>query len=578
MIDFDRMKLAMRNDYERMGVIRRKRYDMICHYAGTGYADLDKKYEKPVNMTSLFIRTVSSYLSPIQPQVLMSTMKSKYRPAASQMGDYTNKKLTELKFGQVVSEAAVDAQLVMGIVKVCLASPAASRFDGYTEPGEVMMSTIDFDDFGCDTSAKSLRDCAYYWHRYVVPYKEVRNLSLFKKKARKELSPRSRDDFTNPDGSPRVQGIGMGDAMDQYEDFVELCELYMRDEEMVYTFEVSGNELLLEQEWVGPKCGPLHFLYFHSIPGQLFPKGPLMDTVLLDKSINAHWKKNDNEAAAYKKVVLYSDASQAEIHRNASSGDWIQSNSPNNTKEVETGGPVQTISIWTGTQMEVHNLLSGNIRSIGGLGTSAKTATQEKLIAESASNIIAGHAKRVYEFSHDLADAVGWYLWYNPFDTMKTTRYAPGFPSASIERELPPEDRYGIEYEELGLKLDPYSLSYKTPQEKMALINQMVKEVFIPLLPSFTNPASAGFMESFVRMAARLEALPELLELLDQLIGVAGSQQGDTEEGEQSPQYPQQNGPREYIRTSRPGQTDVGHRQSLEQQMMATMKTTGEQQ
>src|SRR5207253_775171 len=131
-------------------------------------------------------------------------------------------------------------------------------------------------------------------HRYRAPLEVIRNSKIYSK-GRKDLSP-STDTAYNLEGDERISMIGrtyLGMDSEEFEDFVDLWEVYLPRHRMVLTLiddQLTGAsktgmtngspaDALRAQHWLGPETGPYHLLSYGMVPGNAMPKAPIMDLI-----------------------------------------------------------------------------------------------------------------------------------------------------------------------------------------------------------------------------------------------------------------------------------------------------------
>jgi hypothetical protein len=219
--------------------------------------------------------------------------------------------------------------------------------------------------------------------------------------------------------------------------------------------------------------------------------------------------------------------------------------------------------------------MAGNPRSLGGLSTSAKTFGQEKLIADSASKMIQSMAKKTIAHAQDSMEALGWFFWNNPHQTFESTYQLPGMPDVTADRSVSPAARMQIPWEKMQLDIDPYSLTYRPPAERAAILDKMLKEVFIPFAPMFAQPGIGELLDKYTRLQAKYQNIPEIAELAETLIGSQGSQQVGAGEEQLEP-MDQASQTTTHERVSRPGMTDQGNEQELLQMMASGKNNQGD--
>ena len=181
-------------------------------------------------------------------------------------------------------------------------------------------------------------------------------------------------------------------------------------------------------------------------------------------------------------------------------------------------------------------------------------------------------------FTNDLMgmDGIGWFWWNNPRENFTASYQAEGVPDVSIDRKVTPYDRFGIPADEIDIQVDTYSFVRQTPQMRVRGLDEMVQTVILKALPLFNQPGISELLAEYIRMKAKYTNNPDLIVLLEKLQGVQGPPAGQESAPEE--RMPDET-VRSYERISRPGMTDEGSMQAIQQRMGAgEMAMGGDQQ
>lgn len=577
-VNLPKLKEVIDSDNQVLDPFRIKLVEHVREHAGSNYSDYGTETHKPVNVISLFIRIVLDFLGGSDPRMMCSTFTKSYKPYASTLEGWGNRRLVKMKFQNTLQSAILDALFLMGTVKTSITAPNQARFGGYEKkPGEVSMSSVPFEDLIFDTNAKKRSECDYIGHYYDAYYEDVRNSKLFSNKPRLALVPKSQNAFTET-GGERISQISAGGSPlhEDYEDKIRLCEVWLRRQNIIVTFdpEDSSDTPLLVQKWIGPACGPYTFLSFAELIGQLLPKAPVMDLIDMDRTLNALWCKTDDQANRSKKITLYKDSTTAKTMEEVKDGAWVQTDNPKDVIEVVLGGPDAPTATWANTTWNMVTEYGGGLKNLGGLASQAKTATQEKLIHESASNLIRSMGSRVLTFTQELMTVMGWFWWMSPREEMTMEYTVPGLPDISAVQRVTPFHRFSIPYDEIDIQMDPYSLVRQTPQMRSEAIDELVKGWLLPAMPMFGQPGVKDVLVAAIKMKGRYMGNPDWEELVDKLEGVGGPPEGNSPV--QEPGMPSET-TRTYERISKPGMTDEGNAQVLQQMMAGGQPSEGGQ-
>lgn len=575
---YGRLFQAMRVSRRILEAYRSERLHAVRQFVGRHYSDGGPELKVPVNMIGRYVQIVARSLVPTCPRVMMSTQVKEKQPAVSAMQEWMNQRLSQQHFDEVLERWVIDALFCIGIMKVALATPADSAVYGYTEPAGVPFAeVVDLDDFVFDIGCKSLRQASFVGHRYRIPLEVAQGLSYFDKDQRKNLAAAaSPDDYRiNQEGDERIGVVGQGWTGGEERDFeemVDLWEIYLPRQKQVLTFASHNGGVpdtdsvpLRTQEWVGPDCGPFHFLQLMPVPGNPIPKSPVMDLIDLHESINHSYRKLINQMGRQKEVlpVRGGQVDDAKNLVQASDGDAFACDNADNIKPVSYGGPNPTNAQFTVHLGDVFNKMAGNLDLLSGAAPQSKTATQDKLLAENASAGVSDMADKTTAGVAKVLEAYSWYWWYHPQQVMNTQHALPGLPDVSIKRSLKPGGAAGDglkregRFEDLKVRVDPYSMVYRSPQQRLQFLFMMFDK-FAPVLPLLQQQGVQMDVQFFIKKIGEYADEPDIVNLFTVSEPVPQTQAPDTSVGMPN------NTSREYTRRSVGQDTEANRAADME--------------
>lgn len=500
---YARLFESMRAGRQRMERHRRERFRALKAYCGNHYSDNGADDPTPINLIDRYVQVMSKFLVPACPRADIVSRDQKQAAAVRGMKDWLNVHLKKTYFEDTLSEWVVNAFFGTSVMKVGLTTPADSATTGYTlRAGLPFAEPIDADDWVFDPGAKNVKRAAWVAHRYRIAVEVARKLDYFDSKERKKIVPDSPGSVMfNAEGDERVESIGRGnggygDGCD-YRDMADLWEVYVPDLKKVYTFRASSGggvppaeaKPLRVQEWVGPACGPYHYLTLAPVPGNAYGKGVLLDLLPLHNAVNQAYTKLIDQLLRQKTVYAGRDVEDSLALINASDGEAVKLDSIDALQELKYGGADQASAAFSVHLSDVFNAAAGNLAVLSGSGQQAKTATQEKLLSENASSGVAGMQGKTVAATSRVLEALCWYYWYHPEMVMESNRTVPGLPDVSRQVRVYPgtfPDRNKLrrdgDFESLDCRVDPYSMVFKTPQQRLSGI-MTVLDKFVPLSP-----------------------------------------------------------------------------------------------
>ena len=144
----------------------------------------------------------------------------------------------------------------------------------------------------------------------------------------------------------------------------------------------------------------------------------------LNDIINGLLRKQKRQAQRQKDIPFYQDGSHedAEDCNAISDGEWPRVQNPESVNVLKMGGVDQQNQAFSYSMMEQFDRMAGNLQAMAGLGPSAETATQDKLIHGAVSKREANMQYRVVDFTANICKDLGWLLW-NDEVTERDTHY-----------------------------------------------------------------------------------------------------------------------------------------------------------
>lgn len=469
---------------------------MIRLDAGADWSDNAADLRRPWNGIGIFRRVVLQALISGNPRAMLSTWKKEDKIAVAAAQDWSNRQFERINLGENLRRWADDALYWMGIMMTGITTPIESERSGWrTFAGEAYAQTVDPDDYLCDIFARNFDELSWEGNRYRASAK-VANV-LFKLRGEQKLIGETAESF-NQDGDERVGMIGKGYVGGEYDEFGEMTDLwqiFLPSHRMVLTFRSEGghlpsseNDLLFSQEYIGPDRGPYLKLGFNWVPGNLFPRGPIMDLYPLDESINGQLRKVLRQAERFKQNNIYTGAAAKDMERlnEADDGEDVQIDRLAEIKQWVNQPPSPQLFGVTQAMMQIFNKLAGNLDTLGGLARQAGTAAQEQQLNQNAAGFIGGLQRAMTMGTSQVMNNLLWYYWLDPQGVMRSEFKLRADPNVGVIREVYPggaEDEFGrprqyrrdLSWDDLEVKVDPYSLNMDTPQSKLGHLRAILQ-------------------------------------------------------------------------------------------------------
>lgn len=569
-VDISRLTESMRHARRVLERFRAEMKYAVTQYVGKHYAEGGAELKVPVNLIARYVQVMSRSLVPKCPRVMYSTRDRKNQPAVSAMQEWVNRRIVSEHFDNKLHRWVQNSLFGLSVMKVALGTPGDSARKGYTAPAGVPFAeVIDLDDFVFDAGAKDFSEASFIGHRYRIPLEVAESLTYFDSKGRKQLSTvASPNDYrlNQDDGDERINLIGtgfQGPEERDFEEMVDLWEVYLPRQKLVLTLAsdhggvpAGDSEPLRSQEWMGPDCGPYHWLSMMPVPGNPVSKAPVQDLIDLHEFVNHGYRKLTNQMQRQKEVlpVRGGQVDDANELKNCDDGGMFQCDNADTIKPVNYGGPNPVNANFTIHLSDLFNKMAGNLDLLSGSAPQSKTATQDKILAAGATGGVADMQETVTGGIAAVLDAYSWYWWYHPEMVMEVPYSPPGLPDVGITRKIypgvaaaanPGQVARNGRYEDILCRVDPYSLVYRTPQERLQFIMGVVKEM-MPMLPMLQQQGIQFDAMKYFQKIAEYADEPDINDLFTVAEPVMPPESGGGGSGSKMPAETS----REYIRKS----------------------------
>lgn len=526
-IDYNRLARAVQNAREVLRKPRTYRVEMAREVGGHRYGAGGSDKPRKVNLLSLYQTLIGGTLVSQEPRYLLAALNGAPRAAVRTEQDWLNEQCVRIHLADDLRECVHNALYWEGWMKVGLTTPceAATSAWGVTA-GEPGAWAIDNDDIVYDVSAKRPREFTFIGHRYRCP-KDVAK-KLYGSKAKNLESDYDRD--FNRDGDERIDRIarGMFGTNEEFEDHVELWEICLPRHNLVVTMADTDvmtadprdgkARPLWEQRLIAGPHGQYVRLAFQHVPGNAPGKGPMSDLWELDQDANNTYRKIARMAARMKELTLYRRRNDEDANEIATKpdGSMVGVEDPESIKTVVTAG--NALPVLTTVAIGYKDLFDfvSNLSIVGGRGPQAKTATQEKILAANAGAGIGVMQNAVLAFAAKVGESLLWLSHHHPQLEMSSDYKVPGL-DISEPRTLYPagSDRdpaRDYPFKSMGFRINPYSMSYRSPEELVAFLDQTVMQL-APMLPILEQRGISFDPTVLIDYKADYSNMPELKEM-----------------------------------------------------------------
>lgn len=569
-IDVPRLARAMERARMVLKYFREERRMAVQSFVGKHWAEGGSEKKMPLNLLALWVQVVGRNLVAKNPRVMVTSKDPKIVPQVSAMQDWANQRVEEMHLDEELRRFVEDALYCIGIMKVGIATPADAVIGGYVSPAGVPFAeSIDLDDFVFDITARKFKESAFMGHKFRIPRSEAENLG-YNPKVVARMPEGGGNRTTNQGGDERIESLGRNYQItddDEYDPMVELWEIYLPRIRRIVVLAADDSgvpptdlEPLSVREWFGPACGPYHILGFLWVPGNAMPKGPITDLVDLADLVNRLYRKLGNQADRQKEVLPVRGGAVDDGKKliQANDGEAFSCDNADTIKPINYGGPNAVNLNFAVHTKDLFSFMGGNLDLLGGRAPQSKTASQDKLLNENASAGVSDMQETTVKATASIMSALLWFWWHHPEQVMTTTRNAgSGLEDISIQRNLYPRgavDAYGKaqtftrngRYEDLMLRVDPYSMRYRSPSERLQFLSNLV-QTMQPMLPLLQQQGIMFDAQFYLKKVAEYSDEPDVSQLFT--IQEPPPPQGSPSDQQQMPGAGGPNGG-EYIRRS----------------------------
>lgn len=533
-VDLSRLPDAWRASRRVLRKFRENRREFVREYAGGHYAEDGAPATVYVNLIAQYVSIVVRSLTGQNLRGLVTPRDRSHKPLADAMQAWLNGQFQRMNLAGELERVVLDAAFSIGIAKVALATPSdAAQLAWGLRGGQPFVRRVDLDDFAFDPHARDFAEVGFIGHRFRVPLDAVRDSPLYDRAERGKLTA-SEDPRHNRDGDERVNRISTGhhpgyDA--EFEEHADLWEFYFPRRRLLVTVsddQVDGESEprpLRVVEWVGPDAGPYHVLGLcPPPPNNAMPKSPLMDLYPLHCLLNNLYRKLAEQAERQKDVLAVRRRSADDAANVGREGDGgiIPVDNPEDMKTVSFPGANPGNNAFFEQGKGLYSWLAGNLDSLGGLQPQAKTLGQDAMLERNSSRLVADMQERVVGLTSRVMGALGWYYYHHPKLVMKSEKSVPG-TGAVIPRSvypagsgLDPREHHvrDVSFDELAIRVDPYSMPYSTPKEREAKLDAVVTQTLMPLFPLLQQQGVQLDAAKYLEKKAEYGDVPDLPEIV----------------------------------------------------------------
>jgi len=517
-----RLHKAIRASRSALEPFRRVRHRLIKDYVGSWYSENGAENKTLVNLINQTARIYTVALASNNPQVLVSTPSDQNLHFAARFEVNLNKLISDMSLNQTFRSILLDAFFCLGC-GVVMMRDTDTRFHGLLEseedvwldPGEPWFNRVSLDDLILDMPAKELTKMRYCGHRYRADYEKVMEEPGYDKKVKEMLRPTSRKHHDSVGAARDIASDWGGAEDDDLKDMIWLMDLWIPENNSIVTMACEQESLapLIEREWIGCQSGPYKFLSLGDTPDNLIPTSPAINLKGMHDLLNRLHRRMEEDSDAHRTVNVYPPGMEddAERLRTAQRNGWYRGKNPEQIKQFSTGGVDQRDMALASFLTGEYDRMAGNLQAMGGLGQQASTLGQEELIHGNLSRNVADMRMAVVNFASEAILDLGRLMWEDQNMELQTSMEDKRL-KMQITSNWTPDYRVG-RFEDYDFRVEPYSMVFKTPEQKLQELFQVLREI-APLWPMFQASGASIDAEAIVEEIARLKNRPEFMRFI----------------------------------------------------------------
>lgn len=487
------------------------------------------------------------------PRALFSTKHRELKWTAANLELAVNQIPDEINFEVTLRRLVIEALFSIGVAKCGLYT--VGNILGH-EYGAPFVDVVTLDELIIDMAAKHLDLVQYIGNTYWMDFEDVMEEESFNNK-----DDLASDDFTviGEAGEDVAQGITVGETAELFKKKIQLCDVWLPSDNLMVTYAVTTKRRLKTIEWEGPERGPYSVLGFGDVCGNLLPIAPVSGWRDLHELGNALYRKLGDQADSQKTALGFQgDDEGAEAFKVAKDGDGIKYTSSPPIKMTAGGIDPTTLAFFEECK-SLFSYFGGNLDALGGLSPQSKTLGQDRLISEASSAQIREMAAHVVKFTTEIFRNLAYYEWHDPVRRRNLRKSIPG---TDLEIIVPwnKESRRG-KFVLYDLEIDVFSLQDNSPSAKLQRLMSMLKEIVFPLMPAIEQAGGILDVQALLEVAAKWQDIDELKDI------VRFVEQPEMMSSSNS-QASMQSTTRQVERINRPGATEAGKSQALQQVLL----------
>lgn len=480
---------------------------MLREYVGAHYmASEGFTKAQPMNIIQVATNIYISQFASGTPRVNVVARNPALKATAKYLTIDLNCLSSEIKLKETLKKMIMASMLGTGFAKLGVAP-------GVGTDSMPFLQYVSHDDMILDLKAKSWESQFFMGNYYEIPLDVLQddpdiNQNELKKVVTQRWADKSSDthieDALNTDNN--------------WEDpvaMVRLMDLFLPKEGCIVTVASDSKTALREIPWVGPEMGPYKRLAFYDVMDKVLPLSPMSIIFDLHIMLQEMWKKLHDQVLDEKTILAYRGTASTDVERikAAKNATAVQIEDINSMKEIKFAGPSVDLYNMTSGVRETASWVAGNLDLQGGMGQSAETLGQEQILMATSNKKMDMLGSRVLDFLNDVFKDLAYYRMSDPnlhriaFEEIPNT-------GVTVPIVIRQEEMHGsvTDYE---LSIEPYSLQFQTPMQRMAKINNIWQTFILPSMPFLQAQGITPKMNDVINTLSKYSDLPEFKDFFE---------------------------------------------------------------
>lgn len=518
---------AAAQSIQRMKRYVRARGMFIKEYVGQYYNQYQGLTgEEPLNLIFNAVRIIVPQYIMKYPAHDVTTEHQEMKEFAFLVSTALDEQAVDIGLKDAYRAWIVDALFGVGILRSGINSTSnlITIDDINADVGSVFTEKVDLTNFVFDPFCEKFEESYFLGDIITVPRSLLKELEGVNKQLVDELPSIAYQSDQSSDVSNITKKHHSGNEFAGLRDLVRVMQMWVPEaEQMVLMPDPRGpifNDFIKQDDYYGPEEGPYTFLSFtQPVPKNPFPVAPVSVWYDIHIAANRIFKKTMDQADRQKDILLYepNEADTAETIRDAEDGECVASNNPKGAEVKSFGGQNLKNEQMMTTLQNWFSIMSGNTEQLGGMRSSAETATQAQILQGNAAIVNEDAKEILYDRMTEESQKRAWYLFMDPFIQVPLHKRTP--QDAAKPVQIITDEQREAEYFQYTIKIRPKSTLKVDPRVRSKRMSEFATNI-IPMAMQAAQIATQmgvpfNVQRYITRIAEELDMAEWVAEIFD---------------------------------------------------------------